>query len=84
MHGEAVPLLASAIRGCHAEVMRKSCGSHADRDCPADSLSAPRTSTEGESRTHTRLPSQDFESSASAIPPLRLRDREYIGLGDDS
>jgi hypothetical protein len=29
-------------------------------------------STEGGTRTHTLLPELDFESSASAIPPLRL------------
>ena len=29
----------------------------------------------GGSRTHTRLPSADFESAASAIPPLRQKER---------
>ncbi len=29
---------------------------------------------EGGSRTHTWLPTEDFESSASAIPPLRRHD----------
>jgi hypothetical protein len=42
------------------------------------------TSTEGGTRTHTSVTSLDFESSASAIPPLRLdpicidQDAQYI------
>ena len=34
-------------------------------------------SARGESRTRTRLPSADFESAASAIPPLGLS-RKFV------
>ena len=42
----------------------------------------PSQHARGESRTRTRLPSADFESAASAIPPLGRR-WKFVGVGKE-